>query len=78
MTLIGYVSRKLETSKDLVRKMSKKSRFRRPFVKQHGKRSKTLLEIFRTAPLSYLLITVKKIELEEVCLSDMENLRTVS
>ena len=44
MTLIGYVSRKLETSKDLVRKMSKKSRFRRPFVKQHGKRSKTLLK----------------------------------
>ena len=35
-------------------------------------------EIWRAAPFPYLLITVKKIELERVSLSDMPNLRTVS
>ena len=34
------------------------------------------MEISTTAPVSYLLITMKAIELEAVCLSDMENLRT--
>ena len=31
----------------------------------------------RDSTFLYLLITVKAIEFEEVCLSDMENLRTV-
>ena len=31
MILIAYVFRKLDPAKDMVRKMSKKSRFRRPF-----------------------------------------------
>ena len=54
--------------------MSRKSRFRKPFNKQRGKRSEMLL---KSGPLSYLLITVKAIELEEVPLSDTENLRTI-
>ena len=44
MTLIAYVFQKLQTVKDVVRQMSKKSRFRRPFNKRHGKRSQTLLK----------------------------------
>ena len=35
-----------------------------------------IVEICTTPPLSYLLTTVKVIDLEEVCLSDMENVRT--
>ena len=34
-------------------------------------------QICTTATLSYLLITVKKIHLEKVSLSDMENLTTL-
>ena len=44
MTLIAFVFRKLQTAKDVVREMPKKSSFRRPFDKQHGKRSQTLLK----------------------------------
>ena len=44
VTLIAYVFPELQTAKDVVRQMSKKSCFRRPFDKQHGKRSKTLLK----------------------------------
>ena len=44
MTLIAYVFRKLQTAKCVVRLITKKSRFRRPFNKQHGKRSQTLLK----------------------------------
>ena len=44
MILIAYVFRKLDPAKDMVRKMSKKSRFRRPFNNRHGKRSQTLLK----------------------------------
>ena len=35
---------KLRTSKNLIRYMSKKSFFRGPFDRQHGKRAQTLLE----------------------------------
>ena len=40
---IAYVYHKLQTAKCVVRQMSEKSRFRRPFKKQYGKRSQTLL-----------------------------------
>ena len=76
MALIAYVFRKLHTVKEVVRQMSKKSRFRRPFAKQHGKPNQTI-EISTTAPLSYLWILVNGIELERVSLSFKENLRTV-
>ena len=35
------------------------------------------VEICTTAPLSYLLITVKAIDLEKVSFRDVQNLRTV-
>ena len=47
MTLIAYVFPKLQTAKDVVREVSKKSCFRRPFNKLHGKRSQTLLKSAR-------------------------------
>ena len=47
MTLITYLVPKLLTVKDVVRKMSKNSRFRRLFNKQHGKPSQILLKYAR-------------------------------
>ena len=37
-----------------------------------------IVEMSRTAPLPYLLITVKAIVLLKVSVSDMQNLKTVS
>ena len=44
MTVIAEVFPKLRTRKNLVRSMSKKSRFKGSFGKQHGKRAQTLLK----------------------------------
>ena len=44
MTLIAYVLTKWRTPKDVDKQISKKSCFRRPYDKQHGKRSRTLLK----------------------------------
>ena len=43
MTLIGDSFPKLGTPKNVVRYMSKKSRFKGPFDRQHGKRVQTPL-----------------------------------
>ena len=43
MTLVAYLFAKLRTPKNVVRYMSKKSRFKVPFDRQHGKRVQTLL-----------------------------------
>ena len=43
MTLIADLFPKLRTPKNVVRYMSKKSRFKVPFERQHGKRVQTLL-----------------------------------
>ena len=43
MTLVAYLFPKLRTPKNLVRYMSKKSRFKVPFERQHGKRVQKLL-----------------------------------
>ena len=43
MTLIADLFPKLGTPKNVVRYMSKKSRFKVPFDRQHGKRVQTLL-----------------------------------
>ena len=56
--------------------MPKKSRFRGPLDKHHGKGDQTLLKP-EPPPLAYLLITLKAIEIEKVSLSDTQNLRTV-
>ena len=45
MTLIAYILPKLQTGKDVVRQMSKKSGFTRPYDKQHIKRSLTLINL---------------------------------
>ena len=44
MTLIADVFAKLRTPENLVRSMSKKTRFKGSFEKQHGKRAQTLLK----------------------------------
>ena len=45
MTLIAEVFPKLQTPKNMVTSMSKKSRFKGSFGKQHGKRAQTLLKV---------------------------------
>ena len=47
MTIVAYVFPKLETTKGVVRQMSKKSSFSRPFDNQHRERSQTLLKFAR-------------------------------
>ena len=44
MTLIADLFSKLRTPKNVVRYKSKKSRFKGPFERQHGKRVQTLLQ----------------------------------
>ena len=43
MTLIAYFFLKLRTPENVARYMSKTSRFKGPFDRQHGKRIQTLL-----------------------------------
>ena len=43
MTFIVHLFPKLRTAKSVVRYLSKKSRFKGPFDRQHGKRVQTLL-----------------------------------
>ena len=44
MTLIADLFPKVRTPKNVLRYMSKKSRFKGPFDRQHGKRLQTLLQ----------------------------------
>ena len=44
MTLIAYVFSKLTTTKNVLRQMSKSSRFREPLIKRHGKRAEALIQ----------------------------------
>ena len=44
MTLIAYVFPKLTTTKNVLRQMSKSSRFREPLDKRHGKRVEALIQ----------------------------------
>ena len=44
MTLIADLFPKLRTPENVVRYMSKKSRFEGPFDRQHGKRVQTVLQ----------------------------------
>ena len=52
--------------------MSKKPRFRRSFKKQHGKIAQTLLKYE-----SQYLFHIYWLQLEKVCVSAMQNLKTV-
>ena len=47
MTLMAYLFLRLRPAKNVVRYMSKKSRFRLPFQKEHGKRVSTLSKFER-------------------------------
>ena len=44
MTLIAYVFLKLATTKNVLRQMSKSSRFREPVDWRHGKRAEALIQ----------------------------------
>ena len=44
MTLIAYVFPKLPTTKNLLRQMSKSSRFREPVDRRHGKYTEALIQ----------------------------------
>ena len=44
MTLKAYVFPKLTTTKNVLRQMSKSSRFREPLDKRHGKRAEALIQ----------------------------------
>ena len=44
MTLITYVFPKLTTTKNVLRQLSKSSRFREPLDKRHGKRVEPLIQ----------------------------------
>ena len=44
MTLKAYVFPKLPTTKNVLRRMSKSSRFREPLGKRHGKRAEALIQ----------------------------------
>ena len=44
MTLIAYVFPKLTTTKNVLRQMSKSSRFREPFDRRHGKWEEALIQ----------------------------------
>ena len=74
MTLIADLFPKLRTPRKVVRYMSKKSRFKGPFDRQHGKRVQTLLRSLTTAPLPYLVIIFEIIESEKVFFSQMQSL----
>ena len=44
VTLIAYIIPKLTTTKNVLRQMSKSSRFREPLDKRHGKRAEALIQ----------------------------------
>ena len=44
MTLIAYVFPKLPTTKNVLTKISKSSRFREPLARRHGKRAEALIQ----------------------------------
>ena len=44
MTLIAYVFLKLPTTKNVLRQMSKTSRFREPVDRRHGNRAEALIQ----------------------------------
>ena len=44
MTFIAYVFPKLPTTKNVLRQMSKSSRFREPLDRWHGKRAEALIQ----------------------------------
>ena len=77
MTLIADLFPKLRIPENVVRYMSKKSRFKGPFDRQHGKRVQTQLQSGQQHCSPYLLIIWNVIESEKVCFSQTQSLITV-
>ena len=67
---------KLRTPKNVVRYMSKTSRFKGAFERLHGKRVQTLCNL-KESTVPYLVIILKVIESEKVCFSHMQRLISV-
>ena len=77
MTLIADLFSKLRNPKNVVTYMSRKSRLKVPFDRKHGKRVQTLFPSEPQAPLPYLVIILKVIDLEKVCFRQIQSLISV-
>ena len=78
MIFIATLFRKLQTVKDLVRPLSKKHRFRTPFISQHVKRSQTLPSGAWEHSSHIFLITLTEPDLGNISVIYMLNRRVVS
>ena len=77
MTLIADVFPKLRTSRNMVRSMPKKSRFRGSNKKQHGQPAQTLFKF--EGHLVTIFINHWEVNcLTKACVSAVQNLKTVS
>ena len=76
MTLIADVFPKLRISKNMVTSVSKKSRSKGSFGKQHGKRPQICWHLIEST-FTIFINTVNAIDLQKVSVSDMENLKAV-
>ena len=76
MTLTANVFRKLRTPKNIDQCL--KSPFLEDPPKSNMVNAPNLVQIWRTDPLAYYLITGKSIVLQKVSISDMQILKTVS
>ena len=68
---------KSKTAKDLVREMFKEPRFRRPFDSQHVKKCPKHLWNLHESSFIIFFTTLRENDLENVSLSDTQNLRGV-
>ena len=78
MALIPSVLLKLETAKNVVRKMSKKIRFKTPFDSQHAKGSQTLRNSSAKHFYHIFLTTLGDADLENISLTNICDLSTVN
>ena len=74
MTVIADFFRKIRNPENVVRYMSKKSPLNGPFDSQHGKRVQTLLRSEQQVLSPCLMIFLKVIESEKVCVSQTQSL----
>ena len=73
MALIADIFLNLRTPKNVLKKTFKKSYFRRPIDKEHGKRTEKLLKSER----QHVNTFIDPCEINSVAKNDMQNLRTV-
>ena len=75
MTLIAYSFQRLRSAKNVVRYICKKSRFRLPFQKEHGKRVSTLFKFERQNWYHIYWSTGKQLSCKKSILVIWESLR---